>query len=218
MRRRVRFLGIIALVALITFSITACGGRSPGNPLYGNWYATDGSGERITFNNDGTVQIAAPGFPSVDGTFYMIDGSVTMVLEGVPELFESSFSNNNNTLSLKMDGQEIIFRRRMVLPSNSENVLLGQWELVEINVARDLVAERMEFLNDGTVLVESSHIRGVGPWAETMTWRIDSDGRLIVTSHGITQIYTIVELSRSTLIYQGNVAGIGNIMAEFSRR
>jgi hypothetical protein len=98
------------------------------------------------------------------------------------------------------------------------NLILGQWELVESNIARDLIFERLDFMDNGTVLMESRNIRGIGPYAETHNWRIDNDGRLIYSMLGITQIYSIVELTRSTLIYEGSVAGFGFIRVKFSKR
>jgi len=95
--------------------------------------------------------------------------------------------------------------------------LPGQWALASSNLPLDLISEKIEFLNDGTALLESSNIRGIGPFAQTVNWRIDDNGRLILTVQDTTQIYTIVELSRTTLIYEGSVPGFGNVRAKYLR-
>jgi len=101
---------------------------------------------------------------------------------------------------------------------NPQKTLIGQWEIVNSNVDRDLLADKMEFINDGTGLLEAKNIRGIGPWAESFTWRIDNDGRLIITSpNGVAQIYSTVEISKSTLILAGNIPVVGNIRTTYSR-
>jgi len=78
---------------------------------------------------------------------------------------------------------------------NLESNLVGRWELSEVNVSRDLVANHLEFFDDGTGIML------LGVWSEGFIWRID-DGRLIITSPvGMAQIFSIVELSRTTLTY-----------------
>jgi uncharacterized protein (TIGR02145 family) len=97
-----------------------------------------------------------------------------------------------------------------------QKALVGQWDIVESTVARDLIADRIEFLGDGTGMMEASSAIGIG---ESFTWRVDTDGRLIITSPiGIVQIHSIVEISKSTLIMAGNIPSIGNIRTTYSRR
>jgi len=94
---------------------------------------------------------------------------------------------------------------------NLESNLVGRWELSEVNISRDLVANHLEFFDDGT------GIMSLGVWSEGFTWRID-DGRLIFTSPvGMVQIFSIVELSRTTLTYEGVAPMFGNIRATFTR-
>jgi len=93
-----------------------------------------------------------------------------------------------------------------------ESNLIGRWELSEVNVSRDLVANHLEFFDDRT------GIMSLGAWSEGFTWRID-DGRLIFTSPvGMVQFFSIVELSRTTLTYEGVAPMLGNIRATFTRR
>jgi len=81
---------------------------------------------------------------------------------------------------------------------NLESSLVGRWELSEVNVSRDLVANHLDFFDDRT------GIMSLGAWSEGFTWRID-DGRLIITSPvGMAQIFSIVELSRTTPTYGGS--------------
>jgi virulence-associated protein VagC len=56
--------------------------------------------------------------------------------------------------------------------------------LAGCNLDLGLVFERMEFLKDGTALFESRNIRGIRPYAATVTWRIAAADRLIITSAG----------------------------------
>jgi len=100
--------------------------------------------------------------------------------------------------------------------SSPQSLLVTRWITTESNVDRDLISEKMEFFGDGTGVMESSNIRGVGAWAESFTWKIGSDGRLIVVSpNGVTQIYEIVEISKSKLILSGNTPKIGNVRTTF---
>jgi len=100
---------------------------------------------------------------------------------------------------------------------NFNQLILGRWELVESNIARDLIFERLDIRNNGTLLGESRNIRGIGQYSETQNWRIDNNGRFIVSLLGITVIYTILELSSTILRYEGNVPGIGYIRVRYSR-
>jgi len=81
-------------------------------------------------------------------------------------------------------------------PRQFRQMIVGRWVLAE-GSSRD-VSERMEFLADGTGLAES------GNKAMTFQWRIDDDNRIISTAMNgsITQIYTIREISRTTLIVE----------------
>jgi len=100
-----------------------------------------------------------------------------------------------------------------------KKALIGVWETVETSIDRDLVADKMEILGDGTGLLEAANIRGIGAWAESFTWRIDGEGRLVITSpNGIAQIYSIAEISKSTLILEGNVPMIGTVRSTYSKK
>jgi len=100
--------------------------------------------------------------------------------------------------------------------SSPQSLLVKRWITTESNVDRDLISEKMEFFGDGTGVMESSNIRGIGVWAESFTWKIGSDGRLIVVSpNGVTQIYEIVEISKSKLILNGNAPKVGNVRTTF---
>jgi len=103
--------------------------------------------------------------------------------------------------------------------SEPKKALVGQWDTMESSVARDLISDNVEFLNDGTGMMEASNLKGVGAYAEVFTWKIDNDGRLILMSPtGAASIYSIVEISKSALILEGNVAGIGHIRTTYSKR
>ncbi|MCL2283343.1 MAG: hypothetical protein FWC26_08510 [Fibromonadales bacterium] len=103
--------------------------------------------------------------------------------------------------------------------TDSKKTLIGQWDTIESNIARDLISDRIEFLNDGTGMSESSNLRGIGVHAESFTWRIDSDGRLILTAPtGIIHIYSIVKISKSILILEGNIPILGYIRTTYSKK
>jgi len=93
----------------------------------------------------------------------------------------------------------------------SESLLIGQWEFLEANIPRDLSVDRMEFFNDGTGIQEADSLRGIGRWTDSFSWRIGSDGRLILMSSGVTHIYTIIELSDTKLTMEGNIPMFGHV-------
>jgi len=100
---------------------------------------------------------------------------------------------------------------------NPELTLVGRWELLDVNVSRNLVANYLEFFGDSAGLLETGNIPGVGRRSESFTWRVDG-GRLIITSPmGVAQILSITELSRTTLSYEVNSPPLGNIRATFIR-
>jgi len=136
-------------------------------------------------------------------------------------IWKIDFDINNGFPYLKSFA-EVLKKQKSGGKGKSEDpkkALVGQWYTMESNVAKDLLFEKMEFLNDGSGLAESSNIRGIGHYAESFTWRIDSDGRLIhMTPIGIAQIYYIIEISNSTLILEGNVTGIGYMRTTYSKR
>ncbi|MDR0305023.1 MAG: hypothetical protein LBH98_09715 [Chitinispirillales bacterium] len=101
---------------------------------------------------------------------------------------------------------------------NTKLLLAGQWNTVESNLDKDLICDRVEFFNDGTGVSEWNNLRGVGAWAESFTWKIGADGRLIMMApNGMAQIYSIVEISKSTLVLEGNVPGYGNVREKYSK-
>jgi len=102
---------------------------------------------------------------------------------------------------------------------NLESYLIGRWELSEANISRDWIANHLEFFDDGTGIMVTDNLMGtLGRWSESFTWRI-SDGRVILTSPiGTAQILSIVELSRTTFAYEGEIVLLGNIRATFTRR
>jgi hypothetical protein len=102
---------------------------------------------------------------------------------------------------------------------DTKSLLIGQWEVVESNIDKDLLSEKDTFSADGTGLSEASNLRGVGAYAESFTWKIDEEGRLIIMSPiGLAQIYSIVEISKSKLVVEGNVPVYGKINITYSKR
>ncbi|MDR2732589.1 MAG: hypothetical protein LBB36_05160 [Fibromonadaceae bacterium] len=103
--------------------------------------------------------------------------------------------------------------------NDTKSLLIGQWEVVDSNIDKDLLSEKDEFLADGTGLSEASNLRGVGAYAESFTWRIDDEGRLVIMSPtGLAQIYSIAEISESTLILEGKLPKIGDVQIKYSKR
>ena len=107
---------------------------------------------------------------------------------------------------------------------DTKSLLIGQWELVESNMDMgilssldmEILSANMEYFNDGTGLSEAN-VKNMGQVAESFTWKIDSEGRLITIAKD-TQIYTIVEISKSTLVVEGNVPPFGYIREKYSKR
>jgi len=102
---------------------------------------------------------------------------------------------------------------------NLESYLIGRWELSEVNISRDWIANHLEFFDDGTGIMVTDNLMGrLGRWSESFTWRI-SDGRVILISPiGTAQVLSIVELSRTTFTYEGEIVLLGTIRATFTRR
>jgi len=102
---------------------------------------------------------------------------------------------------------------------NLESYLIGRWELSEVNISRDWIANHLEFFDDGTRIMVTDNLMGrLGRWSESFSWRI-SDGCVILTSPiGTAQILSIVELSRTTFTYEGEIVLLGTICATFTRR
>jgi len=85
-----------------------------------------------------------------------------------------------------------------------ESVLVGRWGHRDINVTCRSVqpAELTEYFADGTGRAEF----GVRRFLRTrriavdFTWRVDEDGRVVVETPGETQIFTVVEISDTTVV------------------
>jgi len=177
------------------------------------------SGNNFTFTN-------SSGYEG-KGTYLILDDNIELTYELPSEhagsVVSLSFSRNGDILNIgDLPYTRTSNKKNEYKPvvTNPNSALIGQWETSASTAARDLLSDRTEFFKDGTGFMEARNIRGVGPWTESFSWRIASDGRLLITTPaGIAQAYTIVELTRSKLIVEGNsIPGIGFIRTAYSKK
>lgn len=92
---KMRWIGIIALVAIIGLTIAACGGG--GSNLNGTWATADGNASYTFAGNKVTVQ---RGTTTIEGTIEIKDGNLLMTLDGAGETNSYAYKIENDTLTL----------------------------------------------------------------------------------------------------------------------
>ena len=104
MKNTIKFLGIIALVAIVGFSMAACkddddGVKAP--PIVGSW--GNNSQQVWTFNSNGSATFVSPGIdvPTTINYTYSIDGTTLTTINTAYDYTETwNFSINGNTLTM----------------------------------------------------------------------------------------------------------------------
>jgi len=97
---------------------------------------------------------------------------------------------------------------------SKESQLIGQWEVVESN-GGTVIHDKINFFGDGTGVLEFAHL--ALPFS--FTWRIDNDRLTLMLSGGMVQMYSIVEISKSTLILEGNIPlSGGTVHVKYSKK
>jgi len=103
MKNTIKFLGIIALVAIVGFSMAACkddsGDKDP--PIIGSW--GNNSQQVWTFNNNGTATFVTPGIdvPTTINFTYSIDGNEITTINTANDYSNTYvFSISGNTLTM----------------------------------------------------------------------------------------------------------------------
>ena len=105
MKTKIRVLGIIAIIAIIGFALTACSG---GGKLSGTYASDDGS---ISYTFSGK-KVVAEGFgQKSEATFELKDGKLVMTsAEGKTESYP--YKLEGNTLTLDWYGMEISLTKK----------------------------------------------------------------------------------------------------------
>jgi len=98
----------------------------------------------------------------------------------------------------------------------NEIIIVGKWELVESSIGKNMSIIKMEYFRDGTAIGESN-MMGLGNIAESFKWRIENNRLFLISPSGDTQIYNIIELTNSSLIYEGNISILGNIRFQYKK-
>jgi len=114
MKNVFKVLGIIALVAVIGFSMAACGGDDDGggggntgpSALHATWTNTYNSATyTMTFKADGTFSSQGTTYPAPDGNYpYTVSGNTITILDENKDTgikFTFSISADGNTLTIK---------------------------------------------------------------------------------------------------------------------
>ncbi|MDR2555229.1 MAG: fibrobacter succinogenes major paralogous domain-containing protein [Fibromonadaceae bacterium] len=102
---------------------------------------------------------------------------------------------------------------------DTQSLLIGQWEVVESSLDDIILSSgaKEEYFADGTGISEVN-IETLGQVTVSFTWKIDSEGRLVIVSQDIAQIYTIVEISKSALVLEGDIPNYGKMRTKYSKR
>jgi hypothetical protein len=109
MRNFVKFLGIIALVAIIGFTMTACGGGGGGGNLNGT-YSDEYGMATYTFS-DGKISMKSMGM-TLSGTFQIKGKNIIATFNGLDKPETIKYTLQGDTLTLEMDGDTTVLTRK----------------------------------------------------------------------------------------------------------
>jgi len=99
-----------------------------------------------------------------------------------------------------------------------KKAIVGKWELTESNMDKSMLPEVIEFFADGNAKSESNDMMGMGYYTESFTWKIEGKNVLNTVSSGVTQKYTITELTSTRLTYEGTFFGLGDVWFKFTKK
>ena len=110
-----------------------------------------------------------------------------------------------------------IFALRAEAAANIKSALIGQWFIQESNVKKYLFPERMDIFDDEVgVSVSNNLMRGRG--VDIVKWRIEGDGQLIIIPpNEAASIYSIVEITDSTLVLERYLPVLGHARTTYLR-
>ncbi|MCL2230609.1 MAG: hypothetical protein FWC01_05895 [Treponema sp.] len=105
MKNTGKILGVIALVAIIAVSVTACGGG-----LSGSYSLTGGGDLTYNFLGGGKVTMESGGKVLGEGTYKTSGGKLTFEFEGTTQAIDYKLEGKN--LILTAEGQSITFAKK----------------------------------------------------------------------------------------------------------
>ena len=108
MKNILKAFGIVALVAVIVFSMAACGG----NPFLGRWSGSyEGASIELIFtsNDAGVMETSMWGFSSTDEFTYTRKGKTATILADGEEI---KATITDNILVIEEDGERMVFTKQ----------------------------------------------------------------------------------------------------------
>jgi len=105
---KIRIIGIIALAAIIGFTVIACGGGSGGGGKLSGTYASDDGSMVYTFSGK---KVTAEAFGQKgEATYELKDGNFNMIMDGKTESYPYKLEGNKFTFDWY--GMEIVLTKK----------------------------------------------------------------------------------------------------------